>query len=120
MTGPAPLPFFQWFKETSDGPIAIPGANSPALTFPNPAAGVDDGTYFVEITNLFYRVMSLSATITITQAPPSVLALPAVAAACPGEPFTLQATAFGTQPLHYQWRFNDQDIPNATNASLST
>lgn len=26
------------------------------------------------------------------------------------------AWAFGVKPLHYQWRFNAQDIPNATNA----
>lgn len=36
-----------------------------------------------------------------------------------GDTVTFNAHAAGTGPLHYQWRFNDSDLPWATNAMLT-
>jgi hypothetical protein len=51
--------------------------------------------------------------------PPRIVAWPASqAVAAFGEPIMLTVSAQGTEPLAYQWRLNDRDLPGATNATL--
>lgn len=51
--------------------------------------------------------------------PPSITQQPVAAAAIEGGAVTFVAAATGTAPLQYQWKFNDLDIPAATNAILT-
>ena len=65
----------------------------------------------------------LSATssplVTLTvRVPPSLTAQPSHQMADVGATATFGALAAGTAPLHYQWRFQDGNLPNRTNANL--
>ena len=57
----------QWFKQhTNDaGADVLPGSIWPTLTITNPVAGVDDGFYFVVLSNLLGTVVSSNALLTI-------------------------------------------------------
>jgi hypothetical protein len=50
--------------------------------------------------------------------PPTITSQPGNQLALFGTTVTLPATATGTAPLRYQWRFNDVNLPGATNSSL--
>ena len=58
----------QWFKQhTNDaGADPVPGGIGPTLTIPRPILGVDDGPYFVVLSNLLGAVASRSAWLTLT------------------------------------------------------
>ncbi|HEU0010007.1 MAG TPA: lamin tail domain-containing protein [Verrucomicrobiae bacterium] len=52
-------------------------------------------------------------------APPTVLASPQGANVLEGATMTFNVAADGTGPLKYQWRFNGDSVPNATNATFT-
>ncbi|MFO1512611.1 MAG: lamin tail domain-containing protein, partial [Verrucomicrobiota bacterium] len=49
--------------------------------------------------------------------PPSILTPPASQTKAPGDTASFTASVYGAPPLSYQWRFNSQTIPGATNAT---
>ena len=51
--------------------------------------------------------------------PPSITQEPVSQTRGLGENATFSVNVYGSRPLSYQWRFNSQPIPNATNASLT-
>jgi uncharacterized repeat protein (TIGR01451 family) len=61
-----------------------------------------------------------AATNVITvDAPPIITVQPASRAVLPGTNVTLQATAAGTAPLSYQWRFDGTNLQGSVNAMLT-
>ncbi|MCX6902202.1 MAG: hypothetical protein NTW03_01725 [Verrucomicrobia bacterium] len=109
----------QWYKQGGNGPVTIAGATSQTLTLARPIIGVDGGVYFAILSNVFGPVASDAATLTVTQAAPAIVSQPVSQMVCQGWPALFQVTAYGSAASTYQWRFQDSDIPQATNASLS-
>jgi hypothetical protein len=95
----------------------IPNATSSSYTF-TPALPTDAGEYSV-------RVMNSAATVTSSAAQLSVLFVPQVTidggnvTTLQGSNLTLSATAQGTEPLTYQWKFRGRAIPGATGPQLA-
>ena len=112
--GPAQV---QWFKQGVNGPEALPAATAETLTLPHPRSGVDEGMYFAVLSNMFSLLSSAPATLTITQAAPTLVSGPASQNACLGAEAVFQVVAYGSQFSLFQWRWNDTDIAGATNAS---
>jgi len=56
---------------------------------------------------------------TVASQAPVMMRHPASHSALPGATVELAALAIGDPPLHYQWRHNQADLPQATNATLS-
>lgn len=50
---------------------------------------------------------------------PSIITHPRSQSVLLGTNLTLSALAIGDEPLRYQWRFNNTNVPNATNSSLT-
>ena len=112
------VPQYQWYKRTLDGAAALAGANSATLTLIHPLLGTDDGAYFVVVSNSFNLETSADAMLTITQAAPSILSQPVSQFGCLSEAAQFQVTASGSQLNFFQWRFNDINIPGATNTAI--
>ena len=60
---------------------------------------------------------SPTATLTV-QVPPGITSQPTIQIMNIGGAATFSATATGTAPLNYQWRFNDANLADKTNRSL--
>jgi alpha-tubulin suppressor-like RCC1 family protein len=59
------------------------------------------------------------AAVTVTPRTPIIRQQPGDRLALPRGETTFAVLAVGTGPLNYQWRFNDADLPNATNSTLN-
>lgn len=114
---------YQWYK---DG-VALPGANNPTLSVNNVGLP-DQGTYHVVVGSfLGGSVQSSNVTLTISRAPADAELLPKILAMSPpsngvgteGVAGTFHVTTVGWKPLSFQWLFNGQVIPGATNADFS-
>ncbi|MDQ3814732.1 MAG: PQQ-dependent sugar dehydrogenase, partial [Armatimonadota bacterium] len=106
-TGTAPLSY-QWQRD---------GVNIPNAIYRNyqiyPVALRDNGAKFrVIVSNSVGRVISNSATLTVTQ-PPVITTHPASQTIPVGQSVTFSVTATGTAPLSYQWQRDGVNIPNA-------
>jgi hypothetical protein len=77
----------------------------------------NEGEYLVVIGNSFGSVTSAPALLVIS-AMPMVLTEPQSANAFVGSNAVFQVGVVGAEPLFYQWRFNNVDLPDATNATL--
>src|SRR6185503_1745148 len=60
-----------------------------------------------------------AATGPATATPPAITVQPLGRTVLVGTSVVFTATASGAGPLRYQWRFNADDIPSATNSSLT-
>ncbi|MBI3868419.1 MAG: immunoglobulin domain-containing protein [Verrucomicrobia bacterium] len=112
--GSSPLTY-QWFFNTN---TPIPNATDSALrlTAVTPA---DEGTYRVQVSNPFGTTSSPSATLTVA-VPPAITQQPANATVNQGADVTFQSAATGSQPLSYQWYFNESaPVPGGTGPILS-
>lgn len=109
-TGARPLSY-QWQLDGTN----LPGATLPALLMPKAVA---DGNYRVIITNLFGSATSPPACLTLLDQPPIILTQPTNQTTFPGNPLVLQVAAVGSHQLWYQWYFDGQALPRATNATL--
>lgn len=105
-TGTIPLAY-QWFANSS--PLA--GATRSALTLTNVTAAA---TYYVRVTNSFGLSNSATASLTVTGAPPVVLASPQSQVAIAGSDVTLAVGALGSTPLTCQWFGNGAPVGNGT------
>jgi hypothetical protein len=97
----------------------IPGATNFLLQLTN-AQLTNAGSYRAIITNSFGSATSLSASLTVTASPPIVTFQIPNQTVFSGSSVTLSLPipATGSLPLTYQWRFNNSNIPDATNAAL--
>lgn len=110
--GAAPLSYQWQFNETN----LLSAATRPDLVLTNVQAD-NAGLYFAIISNTFGVVTSAVATLTVWERP-SITQPPASLAVEAGQDASFSATAIGTEPLAYQWFFNDATILDATNSLL--
>ena len=113
--GTLPLSY-QWYYNTNT-PVAN-GTNA-TLTLTNVQA-TNAGSYSVIITNSYGSVTSAVATLTVNT-PPSISTQPADLTVIPGQNATFTVVADGSQPLNYQWYYNDTNTPltGATSPTLT-
>jgi hypothetical protein len=64
-------------------------------------------------------IASETATLVITQAPPTIGSHPHPQKICPGEPLWLEVSAYGSAANRFQWQRNGTAIPGGTNNGLS-
>jgi uncharacterized repeat protein (TIGR01451 family) len=108
----APPLSYQW--RYNGAPIAGGTNANLLLTNIQPSAA---GLYSVRVTNIYGAAVSTNATLTVITAP-FITVQPLSVAEFAGSNLTLVVTADGAPPLHYQWRFGNTPIPNATNRTL--
>ncbi len=75
------------------------------------------GAYDVVVSNLFGVVTSALAFITVG-IPPEIVSEPSDATAIAGSNVQFSVSSTGSDPLFYQWRLNDFEIPGETNSIL--
>lgn len=101
--------WIQWqFNE-----VDLSGANGPSLSLTNLQA-VNAGGYRVVVTNFSGSVTSDVATLTITSTPPAFVVQPQNRSVAGGLSANFSVLAVGSEPMAYQWLFNDAEIPGAT------
>ena len=109
-TGTLPL-FYQWkagvtnsgvyTNLTDGGQISGSATNTLTLTSVTLSNAAD---YLVIITNLFGAATSSVATLTVTQAPPSIVTQPVSQMLYTSQTAQFTVAAGGTPPLYYQWK----------------
>src|SRR6266496_4181093 len=126
-TGTEPL-HYQWQFNT----LERTDQTNAVLVLTNVQTG-DAGSYTVVITNVDGAVTSAVATLTVLVSPRiNFLRLSGKSAtsqdishlyrsnsASPGANLIFTTSAYGTAPLHFQWQFNQIDLPGKTTASLA-
>jgi hypothetical protein len=120
-----PAPAYQWYKDAVlIAPLAsgFNGQTSSNLTvLAVQAAQV--GSYVVVVTNAAGSVTSAPVSLSLVSAPviashPTNLAIIRTNQTAPA-PALFSVVATGVAPLTYQWRFNGNNLPGATNDSLT-
>jgi alpha-tubulin suppressor-like RCC1 family protein len=111
--GTEPLSY-QWLR---DGTPLI-GSRSYNISLSNVQPS-QSGSYSVIVSNTYGVAVSSNALVTVTNARPSILSQPMAQSVAIGTPVKFSVVARGSLPLSWQWRHNGEDIPGATNASLS-
>jgi sugar lactone lactonase YvrE len=108
--GTEPLSY-QWSRN------GVPIYNATSTTYAIPAVqyGETGSVYTVAVTNVMGRVLSKSATLTVTPVKPSILTQPSSQTVAAGAAATFRVVATGTTPLTYQWSKNGTAIAGATN-----
>jgi uncharacterized delta-60 repeat protein len=108
---------YQWFKDGISliDSENISGTQSAILTLSN-VFGSDAGDYFAVISNNYGSVTSLVATFFVRD--PVVSIQPTNQLINVGQTASLNATAFGTPTLNYQWRRNGTNLAEASASSL--
>jgi hypothetical protein len=110
--GTAPLSY-QWQRNGVD----ISGETSATLTLLNVQPG-DAATYRVIVSNTAGSITSQGATLTVIVAP-SITGGPLGQTVIAGGVATFTVNATGTEPLHFQWRFNGNDLPEQNASQLT-
>lgn len=103
---------YQWFKNSE----MIVAANS--AIYSKPAGQLDDtGLYTVLISNDFSDVMSLSASVNVSQTNTKleITRQPQSKSITEGDPLQLRVESNHGADAHYQWQKNGSIIPGATN-----
>lgn len=104
---------YQWkFNEAN-----IAGATNANLTLPN-VLPVQAGQYKVAVSSGTNLVESPPAILTVA-ALPAITLQPVSQTVILGSTASFNVTATGTAPLSFQWFFNDQALPGATNTTLT-
>ena len=111
-TGTPPLGY-QWKRNG----VEVEGATGPGLTLTNVQLG-DDASFSVVVTNNYGSTNSLGATLTVA-ASPLITSQPRSTNLFVGESVTFTVGISGATPLSYFWRFNGNNIANATNSSYT-
>jgi hypothetical protein len=117
-SGTAPLTY-QWQKNgsalTDDGNVS--GSTTTNLILTDVQTN-DIGCYSVMVTNLYGSALSSNAALTVL-VPPTITAQPTNVTALVGNTETFTVTADGDAPLSYQWTFNNTNLDDATNLTLT-
>ena len=103
---------YQWRR----GALEIAGATNASFLIAS-AQTNDAGAYSVRITNEVGSVVSLAASLTV-RVPASIIVPPQNQMVVEGGSATFSVVARGTEPLHFQWQFQNVDLPDSTNATL--
>jgi uncharacterized repeat protein (TIGR01451 family) len=109
--GAAPLSY-QWLFNG----VEIPDATNSVLLLRN-VQPADGGNYRVRVSNLIGDVASSTATLTVITTP-FIVAQPQNRSIFRGSNVTFSVVADGAPTLQYQWRFNNANLPGATNSTL--
>jgi hypothetical protein len=104
---------YQW----SFNGVAIPGATSSALWLNNIQTN-NTGYYSATVANTYGTTPSSNATLAVF-VPAGIATNPVTQTIVLGKPVSFSVVPSGTAPFHYQWRFNGNDIPLATNSTLT-
>ncbi|MGZ5527909.1 MAG: beta strand repeat-containing protein [Limisphaerales bacterium] len=116
VTGTSPK--YQWRKDGNNlvngGNIA--GATTATLSLTN-ATSADLGNYSVVVTNLAGAVTSGTAALTLSD--PGIVTQPASRTNNVGDNAFFSVSAGGATTLTYQWKFNGNNITDATNSALN-
>jgi len=110
-TNPARL-YYQWQRNGVD----LSGATNTSLSIPS-VQPVDGGGFTVVVRDSTGSVTSQSAVLTPVVRPSVATDLANQIVHFGADP-ALAITLNGTPPFNYQWRFNDVNLPGATNATL--
>jgi alpha-tubulin suppressor-like RCC1 family protein len=105
---------YQWYFDGA----AILGATSASLGL-NDIQLNNAGNYSVAVSGPSNTVVSSNAVLTVSPSAPVVSTQPAGGAVLLGGPFTFTGGATGTEPMYYQWLFNNLPIPGASGTSLT-
>lgn len=97
--------------------VNLPGETGAILSVSNVQTN-KEGRYSVQVSNPYGVTNSEYATLTVRSIP-IIATQPQSTNVFTGSTVTFHVLAFGTAPLRYFWRFNDNPIPNATNTSLT-
>ncbi|HEX7577315.1 MAG TPA: immunoglobulin domain-containing protein, partial [Verrucomicrobiae bacterium] len=112
--GAAPLNYQWLFNGTN-----LDGATNAALLLPAIQTN-NAGNYQVVVSNLLGAATSLSAPLTVMDSAPFLLTQPPTnLPVFLGARVALSAAIAGSGPLQLQWQFNSNNIPGATNDTLS-
>jgi predicted esterase len=116
VAGDAPLTY-AWTKDETP----IPGATNNTLIFPMVAL-TDAGSYAVAISNTLGSTTSNTVTLEITTPPPvapTITSHPASQTVMVGEDVTFSVSAYGTDPIAYQWKKDGTALPGETSPALT-
>jgi sugar lactone lactonase YvrE len=110
--GSLPLSY-QWRLNSAP----IPGATDSTYTRTNVQTG-DLGSYSAVVTNGLGNVTSSNALLTLS-VPPLITTQPQSQSVLAGQTASFFVIASGMPTPHYQWRYNDADIPGANTSTFS-
>src|SRR5664280_2713471 len=110
--GTPPLSY-QWLLNGTN----LTGATGATLSLTKIQPGMS-GIYSLLVTNV-YGFTQADISLNVTDSPPYILTQPVGGSMPLGRSFTFTVSARGSLPLSYQWRFNGQDFPGATNTVLT-
>ena len=111
-TGSAPLRY-QWFFNTN---TALPNGTNATYGIIN-AQAVNEGSYFLRVTNSAGSATSVVATLTVNS-PPTITTQPTNVTVIASNNATFVVAASGSPTLRYQWYLNTNTVlPNATNTT---
>jgi hypothetical protein len=111
-TGSPPFFQYQWFKggEALHDGERVSGATTPELRL-IALEDADAGVYSVEVTNSEGSVMSAGAQLTVLEpVAPTIIAATEGGRFATGATVVLAVEATGSDPLHFQWRRNGEDL----------
>jgi alpha-tubulin suppressor-like RCC1 family protein/sugar lactone lactonase YvrE len=100
------------------GGANLAGATNSLLTISN-AQPSDMGAYRVVVTGPVTNATSASAVLSLLLTPPIITLQPVGQDNWLGASTTFTAAATGSQPLYYQWQFNETNLDGATNSILN-
>jgi len=113
-TAGGPGPFgYQWLWNG----VALAGATNSSLVLSNVTSAAS-GAYTVKVSNANGSVLSAAAELSVL-GPPAITTEPQSQTVGVGTTVTFLVTATGAAPLSYQWSFDGQLLPGATNANLT-
>jgi subtilisin-like proprotein convertase family protein len=112
-SGAAPLSY-QW--QLNGGPI--PNATSTSLSLNNVQTS-DSGNYSVVVTNSVGASTSAVAVLSVLL-PPSIASQPQSLTTVAGNTANFSASATGSSPMNYQWRFNGSNFSNGARVTGAT
>jgi hypothetical protein len=101
---------YQWRK---DG-VPISGATASNYIIPQVTYGENEGNYDVVVTNIVGTATSSSAQIMVQPQPVVIINPSAPLVIDEGETALFTVVVEGSEPISYQWQFNNVDIPDAT------
>ena len=112
--GSSPLSY-QWFQ---NGSTPLANETNATLQIPTTSPALA-GTYRVQVTNPYGSVSSITASLAVVT-PPALTEQPLGVSTNQGATVVFRASATGTAPLSYQWRFNESTtLAGATNTILT-
>ncbi len=107
--------FYQWRLDGED----IAGATDATYTI-DPVTHDDIGSYTCVVSDRCGQSDSTEdVPVTLSFIPPTIVTQPQLFLTCQGLPAEFMIEVDGPQPVTYQWRFEDVDIPGATEATYA-